>query len=309
MDLLQGDAKAVLETLADESVQCCVTSPPYWGLRDYGVEGQFGLEKTPEEYVGKLVDIMREARRVLRNDGTLWLNLGDCYATGAGSARSPGGSAFGKSNSVVDSGAFPRSQPNRMPIPGLKPKDLVGMPWRVALALQADGWWLRNDIIWHKPNLMPLSVRDRFTGSHEYIFFLAKSQKYFFDQEAVKEPVSEATSKRYGSGWNGDRRRGYRTGGNNFDKCFAKPAPEKRNRRTVWTVVNHGLKGAHFATFPPALIEPCILAGSRIGDVVLDPFSGAGTTGLVALKHGREYVGIEINPDYIALTQERLKGA
>jgi len=252
-----GDCLEVLRGMDSASVQTCVTSPPYWGLRDYGVEGQLGLEKTPDEYVAKMVDVFREVRRVLRDDGTLWLNLGDSY-----SARS--GTGYTQMATTA---------------PGLKTKDLIGIPWRVAFALQADGWYLRQDIIWHKPNPMPESVRDRCTKAHEYIFLLSKSRRYYFDSEAMKEPTVQSES-------------GF---GN-----------ETRNRRSVWSVNLRPYKGAHFATFPPDLIRPCVRAGCPIGGVVLDPFAGSGTTAQVAFEEGRLSVLCELNPSYVKLIEERL---
>ena len=304
--ILTGDAITMLKTLDDESAQCCVTSPPYWGLRDYGADGQLGLEATPDEYAANMVAVFREVRRVLKNDGTLWLNLGDSYATGAGSGRAMGGKCFGKTNAVIDAGSFPKSQPNRMSIPGLKPKDLVGIPWLVAFALRADGWYLRSDIIWAKPNPMPESVRDRPTKSHEYIFLLAKSEKYFYDADAVKEP---ATDKR-GPGNKKPVRLpdGFVAGksASTRGRLHEIGKRTERNMRTVWRITTTPFPGAHFATFPRKLITPCILAGSRAGDTVLDPFSGAATTGLVAMAHRRKYIGIEINPAYVAMSNERL---
>ena len=263
-----GDALSVMRTLPDTSVNCIVTSPPYFGLRDYGHNGQLGHESTPQEYVLKLVEIFREARRVLRDDGTLWLNLGDSYA-----------------------GSW-----------GVKPKDLIGIPWRVAFALQDDGWYLRQDIIWHKPNPMPESVRDRCTKAHEYLFMLSKSPRYYFDSDAIKEPSV--------SGWNGSNFNTGKTAAHQLGRSSVKPrdsaVTDMRNKRSVWSVATRPYKGAHFATFPPALVEPCILAGSPRGGVVLDPFAGSGTTGAVALSHRRQAVLIELNPDYGPLILERL---
>jgi len=272
--IIVGDSFQELAKLENGSVQTCVTSPPYWGLRDYGHEGQLGLEKTPEQYVGNLRLIFEQVRRVLKPDGTLWLNLGDSYSSG---------------NSGLT----------------MRPKNLLGIPWRVAFALQADGWYLRQDIIWAKPNPMPESVRDRCTKAHEYIFLLAKSEKYFFDIGAIKEPSVEWAKGR-------SRPRNKPNGTSAEDlKRFKLPSECQitpfRQKRSVWTVTTKSFKGAHFATFPPGLIEPCILAGSRPGDTVLDPFFGAGTTGLVAKKHGRNYIGIEINPEYAALAQGRIE--
>lgn len=306
-ELYQGDCLEVLTTLPDESVQCCVTSPPYWGLRDYGCDGQIGLEPTPEAYVARMVDVFREVRRVLRADGTCWVNLGDSYtstAQGTVNAPQPKGS-----RQHADQWA------NRRPVTGLKPKDLVGIPWRVAFALQADGWWLRQDIIWAKKNPMPESVKDRCTKAHEYLFLLSKSERYFFDSDAMRELSTggdngdrakqrhkhvESVTARVASG---DHRERTKLG-------LAKIAhAETRNRRSVWTVATRPYKGAHFATFPPALIEPCILAGCPDGGVVLDPFNGSGTTGAVALQHGRRYIGIDLNPEYINLAVDRIGAA
>lgn len=266
-EIRHGDALEVLQTLEPESVQACITSPPYWGLRDYQHPEQLGLEKTPEEYVARLVEIFREVRRVLREDGTLWLNLGDSYSSGG---RGGGGSFMDMRGGDGDpqAGAWAHRKDEkgwRSPPPGLKPKDLVGIPWRVAFALQADGWTLRSDIIWNKLNPMPESVTDRPTKSHEYLFLLSKSARYCYD-----EP---------GSG---------------------------RNRRSVWTIPTQPFHGAHFAVMPQALVEPCILAGSREGDLVLDPFAGAGTVGVVARRHRRRFLGIEIQPDYVRMARGRL---
>jgi DNA modification methylase len=268
--LLLGDCRKVIPTLPERSIHCCVTSPPYFGLRDYGAEDQIGLEQTPDAFVAELVAVFRDVRRVLRDDGTLWLNLGDSYAgSGAGHTGSVQGAQHGDVGSRAQwkSDAYKRHNPPA----GLKQKDLIGIPWRVAFALQADGWYLRQDIIWHKPNPMPESVRDRCTKAHEYIFLLSKGPRYYFDSEAIKEPAVEG----------------------------------QRNRRSVWTVATRPFKGAHFATFPPDLIRPCILAGCPTGGTVLDPFSGAGTTGLVSIQHGRCYTGVELNPEYIALAERR----
>ena len=438
--LFLGNCLEVLPTLPPSSVQCCITSPPYWGLRDYGtatweggdqncdhvsdesktkkfgndafnenrpsreetktagyyfdkecekcgatrIDAQFGLEQSPKEYVDNLVKVFREVRRVLRDDGTLWLNLGDSY-NGSGKGANGDGSA-GKAGDInsgskgTQQGTFTKSD-----VIGLKPKDLVGIPWRVALALQADGWWLRQDIIWHKPNPMPESVTDRCTKAHEYIFLLTKSAKYFYDSEAVKEPVSEVSLKRAEYGWDCDRpsTKNASMGGDGIHvgkmgTRFVNPTG--RNKRSVWTVTTKPFRGAHFATFPPDLIEPCILAGSAtkccavcgapwervvervaatskkcpktdtmyqaqggtgekktgtIGmsgggridgysntlgyqptcecggetqpSMVLDPFSGAGTTGAVAVQHGRRYIGIELNPDYLEMSRKRIQ--
>jgi DNA modification methylase len=280
--ILNGDCIAQMKTLDANSIQTCVTSPPYFGLRDYGHPGQIGLEPTPEDFVAAMVAVFREVRRVLRDDGTLWLNLGDTYAANRG-------------------GTTPTRDCTRY---GLKHKDLIGIPWRVAFALQADGWYLRQDIIWHKPNPMPESVRDRCTKAHEYIFLLSKSPKYFFDNEAIKVPVKQDWGTR-------NRTNGkYHNEGTGLQPHSGlEKSYEKANKRSVWSVTTKPYKGAHFATFPPALIEPCILAGSRPGDTVLDPFGGSGTTGAVAIEHGRRSILIELNPEYIPLIQERLEKA
>lgn len=298
--IITGDAREALRALPEGSVRCIVTSPPYYGLRDYGHDGQIGLEATPGEYVAELVSVFREARRVLADDGTLWLNLGDSYASqgGAHGGRGDNQRGVGAARVHADGGG---DQASRTPPSGLKPKDLIGVPWRVAFALQADGWYLRQDIIWHKPNPMPESVKDRCTKSHEYIFLLSKGPRYYYDAEAIAEPITH-----------GDHPRtvldntpppppgaGPHTG-------LRKWSAAKRNRRSVWTVTTRPYTDAHFATFPPDLIRPCILAGSEPGDTVLDPFNGSGTTGQVALEHGRHYVGIELNPEYVALTNARL---
>ena len=303
-----GDCHEVLRTLESGSVQCCVTSPPYWGLRDYGVEGQLGLEKTPDEYVAKMVDVFREVRRVLRDDGTLWLNLGDSYA---------GGGTIGRNDTTPEAlnrraikygtgtgtGSLVGSHGVRSQVESLKPKDLVGIPWRVAFALQADGWYLRQDIIWHKPNPMPESVRDRCTKAHEYIFLMSKSERYFFDSEAMQESANRPEGP--GNKTHRHSNEGIYVGGA-AQKNIAKIGPrETRNRRSVWTVATQPYSGAHFATFPPALIEPCILAGSRPADIVLDPFMGSGTTAQVAQQLGRQYIGCELNPQYLSLQHER----
>ena len=432
-ELLQGDCLQQLATRPAASVQCCVTSPPYWGLRDYGTPGQLGLEATPDEYVANMVAVFREVRRVLRDDGTLWLNLGDSYASTGRSDRqeSPG---VGATQAMAAPGRkviwkagggsnFSWELPG-----GLKPKDLVGIPWRVAFALQADGWWLRQDIIWHKPNPMPESVTDRCTKSHEYIFLLTKSARYYYDANAIAEPVLESSTKRAAAGFvtspRDDAVAGVSIGANERTRFGLREKfamPSTRNKRSVWTVTTKPFKGAHFATFPPDLIEPCILAGcppagkrcdcdhiiysptgageiddpsmltgragmnrprrpgegtrpitkreqrwhaeqmkasnhredmaaltseafahyTRTDDsgarplpealrldflrrgwitdappcahpvepagTVLDPFSGAGTTGVVAVQHGRRYIGIELNPDYLEMSRKRIQ--
>ncbi len=303
--ILVGDCTALLVAMPAESVQCCITSPPYWGLRDYGMPGQLGLEPTPEEYVARMVEVFREVRRVLRDNGTLWLNLGDSYASGGAGGASPsstltgGGRAYrdgSKLEAMHDGGGVARKVPA-----GLKPKDLVGIPWRVAFALQADGWYLRSDIIWHKPNPMPESVTDRPTKGHEYVFLLTKSARYFYDAEAVAEP--SAGRERFAN-WTGGK---VSENGDRNDGARQDMTPtERRNLRTVWTIATQPYSEAHFAVMPPALVEPCVKAGSAPGDMVLDPFSGAGTVGLVALRLGRAFIGCELNPEYAEMSRKRL---
>lgn len=258
LQILQGDCLETMRTLPDCSVHCVVTSPPYWGLRDYGVDGQLGLEKTPEEYVARMVDVFREVRRVLRNDGTCWLNLGDSF----------------------------------------KDKEVVGIPWRVAFALQSDGWWLRQDIIWSKPNPMPESVTDRCTKSHEYVFLLTKSARYYYDADAISEPAV--------TGWNGSS---FTSDSDKVTKRGLGLGPrietDTRNRRSVWTITPKPYSGAHFATMPPDLVENCLLAGCPKNGIVLDPFCGSGTTGMVALRLNRNVILCELNPEYVNLTHER----
>lgn len=314
IEILQGDCRDVLGSLPDGSINCCVTSPPYFGLRDYGVEGQLGLEPTPDEFVAAMVEVFREVRRVLRDDGTLWLNLGDSYSSSPPGNKTKGVSAKSGLNGVNgESGRYRESlasghatKRDTSRIPGIKPKDLIGIPWRVAFALQADGWYLRQDIIWHKPNPMPESVTDRCTKAHEYIFLFAKSERYYFDADAIKEPVAASTVSRLAQPTLAQQIGSARVPGKTNGNMKAVGGSETRNRRSVWSVTTKPFKGAHFATFPPDLIEPCVLAGCPIGGTVLDPFFGAGTTGLVAQKHGRNCVGIELNPDYIAIANERL---
>ena len=316
-----GDSLEVLKTLVDESVDCVITSPPYFGLRDYGMAGQIGLEETPEAYIQNLVDLFREAKRVLKKEGTLWLNLGDSYSSGQRTTTTP----------QTVRGKRGEKETNARPpvIEWAKQKDLLGIPWRVAFALQADGWYLRQDIIWHKPNPMPESVTDRCTKSHEYIFLLTKSPKYYFDNEAIKEDAvwdldgngTQARKERAREGLKSypeGKRSGIRFGGNKYGdsddpKHATKSGNEyivtgKRNRRSVWTVTTKPFKEAHFATFPESLIEPMILAGCPKGGIVLDPFMGAGTTAVVAKKLGRNYLGIELNPEYIKIAQKRIDG-
>ncbi len=312
-----GDCRETMRRWAADGVkaQTCVTSPPYFGLRDYGHAGQIGLEQTPEQYIAAMVEVFRCVRDVLADDGTLWLNIGDSYARAAEKGGSgPGGkngaysdsytlaqsAKVGSSDGAVGRAARPgtRAMSN-----GLKPKDLIGIPWMLAFALRADGWYLRQDIIWHKPNPMPESVRDRCTKAHEYIFLLSKSERYYFDAEAMAEPSDPKNHR--------DSRGIRRTAPGSTDHSGFKDGRhyETRNRRSVWNVATRPYKGAHFATFPPALIEPCILAGSRPGDVVLDPFMGSGTTAAVEVQSDRQYIGCELNPAYRELQDERIFAA
>jgi len=307
--ILCGDCLDVIKTLPAESVNCCVTSPPYWGLRDYGVDGQIGLEETPDAYVSRLVEVFREVRRVLKDDGTLWLNLGDSYASNSHTQSTPKayggrfGEAGGSGRSVVETERITVRRPDGWTT-GLKPKDLVGIPWRVAFALRADGWYLRQDIIWHKPNPMPESVRDRCTKAHEYIFLLSKAPRYWFDRDEIREECSDKTVHTYPQP-DKAQRAGCKTVSKSSTMRLATP-DGARNRRDVWTVATKPYPEAHFATFPPDLIRPCVRAGCPVGGTVLDPFAGAGTTGLVALQEGRGFLGIELNPEYVALIEKRL---
>ena len=305
-----GDCLQSLRDMPDQSIHCCVTSPPYFGLRDYGVDGQIGLEQTPDQYIAKLVEVFREVRRVLADNGTLWLNIGDSYAANGRSGLNTGWAERTKEYAGGGHRAEPSRHRGEKRVPdGLKQKDLIGIPWMLAFALRADGWYLRQDIIWHKPNPMPESVRDRCTKAHEYIFLLSKSERYFFDSEAMKEPaVSEkpAGNKRhkYADAYNAGTSEEHRTKAGLL--ALTGVEWETRNRRSVWTVATKPYKGAHFATFPPALIEPCILAGCPEGGTVLDPFGGSGTTAGVALAHGRNAVLCELNEEYAALVPDRV---
>lgn len=322
--LYHGNCLDVLNAMPDETVQCCVTSPPYFGLRDYGVEGQLGLEPTPDAYVQSMVAVFREVRRVLKKDGTCWLNLGDSYANTNMGHNSNGFGGLNGTNKKNKDGF----KPNRfINIPeGLKPKDLIGIPWMVAFALRADGWYLRSDIIWAKPNPMPESVKDRPTKSHEYLFLLSKSERYYYDAEAIKEPAIYGDPRKpYAPGQVDTRGNGHARGGGAIRPSVAKGGfygkteamadtgqnafrsiKDFRNKRSVWTIATQPYPEAHFATFPQKLIEPCILAGSRVGDVVLDPFSGSGTTAFVAKRLARQAVGIELKDDYLVMSIKRL---
>ncbi|MDC3735455.1 site-specific DNA-methyltransferase [Pseudomonas syringae pv. syringae] len=386
--ILVGDCIDMMRTLPNESVHTCVTSPPYYGLRDYGVDGQIGLEETPTEFIARLVDVFREVRRVLRADGTIWVNMGDSYATGG---RGGGGSYMAERGDAAWKGKGSATGWRSAPA-GFKHKDLMGMPWRLAFALQDDGWYLRQDIIWHKPNPMPESTRDRCTKAHEYLFLLSKSRRYHYDSDAIREPAN-LTGKGNANGYRGgayvngstfdNAEGGKRTNsgnttpnngvgwGHGTDKAsrnrprvtvptgwdtstgegghgaFHKDGAERkrrdsfkredskreqaipgqskgthrpdrdesthdtatRNKRSVWTVATHAFKEAHFATFPPDLIRPCILAGAPRGGVVLDPFGGAGTTSLVSMQEGRRSIICELNPEYAALARARIDAA
>lgn len=307
--IIEGDCIEGMRRLEGKSVHCVVTSPPYFGLRDYGHDGQIGLEASPDAFVAKLVDVFREVRRVLRDDGTVWLNLGDSYANEERDRTMASVTAASTLSGGLAGQAASRRQPSKM-AKGVKRKDMIGIPWRVAFALQADGWYLRQDIVWHKPNPMPESVTDRCTKAHEYIFLLSKSARYYFDREAMQEPAV----------YDGPPRRA----DSFMRKVHTTPPPGQpsqhregrddiaytgtRNRRSVWTVATKPYKGAHFAAFPPELIRPCILAGCPKDGTVLDPFGGSGTTALVALEEGRKALLCELNPDYIALAHKRLEG-
>ena len=297
LQILTGDCREVLATLPDSSVQCCVTSPPYWGLRDYGHSDQIGLEETPAQYVESIVEVFREVRRVLKDDGTLWLNLGDSYIGSRGGGQGKNGQLANRS--VV--AARCRVRNKTLTAPELKNKDLAGIPWRVAFALQDDGWWLRSDIIWNKPNCMPESVKDRPTRNHEYLFLLTKSEHYRYDYEAIKEPGVIPAGTRAAKG---SSKRGEAKGVNGRPPEYWE-YDGMRNKRTVWTVKTRPYKEAHFAVFPPELVTPCVLAGAGPGDTVLDPFGGSGTTGQVAMDHGRRAILIEINPEYAELANGR----
>ena len=294
--ILQGNSLEILKNIPDKSIQTCITSPPYWGLRDYGTDEQLGLEETPEQYVENMVLLFREVRRVLKDDGTLWLNLGDSYASSTGNI-------YEISNiKKYSEGDLNFNRPSRPS--SIKQKNLVGIPWRVAFALQADGWYLRQDIIWHKPNPMPESVTDRCTKSHEYIFLMTKSAQYYYDHEAIMEKTTDSYQ-----GKRGKLKHRNKTQSAMGDRVFnVEYTPEMtRNKRSVWTIPTRSYKEAHFAVFPDELIKPCILAGSAKGDIVLDPFFGSGTTGLVALRSRRNFIGIELNSEYISIANKRLK--
>lgn len=261
--IIEGDSREVLNAIPDNFFQCCITSPPYWGLRDYGIKGQIGAELELKNYIEDLVKIFQEVRRTLKPDGTLWLNIGDAYTSGGRKWRDDDKKNPGRGMSY------------RLPTPeGLKPKDLIGIPWKIAFALQADGWYLRSDIIWNKPNCQPESVKDRPTRSHEYIFLLTKSEKYYYDFESIKETTADGNSL--------------------------------KNKRTIWNINTNGFKGSHFAVFPQELVKQCLLAGSKINSFILDPFFGSGTVGVVSNIHNRKCIGIELNNEFINMAMDRI---
>ena len=324
--ILTGDCRELLKTLEPKSIDCCVTSPPYYGLRDYGHADQIGGEKSPQDYVTQLVKVFRGVCDVLKDDGTVWLNLGDSYYN----YRPGKGQALVKQSVSNINQDLPQTCSRRAEkLVGLKEKDLIGIPWRVAFALQNDGWTLRQDIIWNKPNPMPESVKDRCTKAHEYIFLLSKSPRYYFDGDAIATPCKPATvsrlsqqiyqqagSDRVPGKTNGPmkacfggrkKHAGYGTRIHSGNEDEGNYLERGANKRSVWTVTTKPFKGAHFATFPTDLIEPCILAGCRKGGTVLDPFGGAGTTGLVANRHGRNAVLMELNSDYVGMTEKRIE--
>jgi DNA modification methylase len=302
--IIIGNVRTALSSIPDGSVQTCITSPPYWGLRDYGNDGQLGLESTPDKYVANMVAVFREVWRVLADDGTLWLNLGDSYKPSGNGSTKKGFNErhFGKQFATDKQGAAEgHVDRSNLRADSLKQKDLVGIPWRVAFALQADGWWLRQDIIWHKPNPMPESVTDRCTKAHEYVFLLTKSARYYFDNEAIKTNVKQDWGTR-------NRTDGkYHNEGTGLQPHSGlEKSYTTANKRSVWSVNTKPFKGAHFAVMPEALVEPCVLAGSKTGDIVLDPFAGSGTVGVVALRHGRKFLGVELNPEYADLANDRI---
>jgi len=316
----EGDANGVLSGLAEDSIHCCITSPPYYGLRDYGIDGQIGLELTPEEYVARLVEVFEGVRRVLRDDGTLWVVIGDSYSGPPRGSRVAGNLTNSNIGSEVEEQRFLGAQVNKGRLPGVKQKDLIGIPWMLAFALRDAGWYLRNEIVWAKAisgpiyrggSCMPEAVKDRCTKSHETIFLLSKSPRYYFDHEAIKEPASDnqitaARRNRADTGAVGTSALWVDPHGQSGKGANERHRGAKRNRRSVWHVNPKPFKGAHFATFPPDLIEPMVLAGCPEGGTVLDPFAGAGTTGVVAIEHGRSFLGIELNPEYADIARRRI---
>lgn len=307
VEILEGDALEILRTMPEESIQACITSPPYFNLRDYGVDGQIGNEKTPQEYIERLVLVFHEVRRVLKANGTLWLNIGDSYA-GSRKGRKADGTSCAYGKQATNAGSVEGIiKPSSKVWDGIKPKDLIGIPWMLAFALRDDGWYLRQDIIWHKPNPMPESVTDRCVKSHEYMFLLSKSKKYYFDYKAIQEETNPKYARRYASGFFNQKEQMNFMPDGRHNTAGLKNYTGKRNKRDVWRVASHGSSIPHFATFPEKLIEPCIIAATQKGDTVLDPFSGSGTTGVVAIKHGRNYVGIELNPKYVDISNRRFE--
>ena len=305
-----GDCLEVLKTLPDESVHCCVTSPPYYALRDYGMEEQIGREATPKEYISRLTEVFTEVRRVLRSDGTLWLNIADTYA------------GKGNQGDFVDpknpKGRNGQAVALNYKVEGCKPKDMIGIPWMLAFALRDSGWYLRNDIIWMKENPMPESCKDRCSRCYEHIFLLSKSRKYFFDAKAISEPIAPATAEWLKRGMKGGNKYGKPVPGQPQTQTINRPRAHgeitdsminpMRNKRDVWVVNTVPFKGGHYAAYPPKLVEPCLLAGCPEGGIVLDPFFGSGTTGMVAKQMGRHYIGIELNPEYAELAKARIGG-
>ena len=297
--ILYGDCRETLKNLTNSSVQMCVTSPPYYGLRDYGGEkNQIGQEQSPEDFIDELVKVFREVRRTLKDDGTLWVNIGDSYYN----YRPSKGKSYPKqtvSKTKQDLPDYSSKRNNKLT--NYKEKDLIGIPFMLAFALRNDGWYLRQDIIWHKPNPMPESVKDRCTKSHEYIFLLSKSKRYYYNNEAIKEPVKQDWGTR-----NRTNGKYHNTGSGLQPHSGLTKSYDKKNKRSVWSVTNKPYKQAHFAVFPPDLIEPCILAGSKEGDIILDPFMGSGTTGMVAKQHNRHYIGCELHDNYKTLIDQRV---
>jgi DNA modification methylase len=298
-DLRTGDALTLLRQMPDKSVDCCVTSPPYWRLRNYNVEGQYGMEATPKEWVAMQVQVFREVRRIV--NGTLWLNVGDSYVNR---------SLAGGGDPTIGLRNIGESKQPRQPVLPLLPKNLLGLPWMLAFALRNDGWYLRQEIIWQKPQAMPESCKDRPTRSHEQIFLLAAAHRYYYDWRTIQEPAVCKSVKKFTDGGR-DKQRGHSRRHAGFNGRYAaklavEGAPKLRNKRSVWTISTQAFKGAHFATFPEKLVEPCILAGCPVGGTVLDPYLGSGTTGLVALRHGRHFVGIDLKPEYVAMARERI---
>lgn len=309
--LICADAAAGLKTLPQESVQMCVTSPPYYGLRDYGTDGQIGVEQTPREYIDRLVEVFAEVYRVLKPDGTLWLNISDSYAGSGKGPMSIQVAGNGKNKNLYDMKSRIYEVPKRWE--NIKPKDMIGIPWMLAFALRDFGYYLRSDIIWHKTNCLPESVKDRPSKSYEHIFLFAKSPKYYFDYKAIQEPIKEVTAARYTRGRSGKAKYSGAQASQGIDRktdAVTEETRQYRRKRDVWEVSTNTYKmDEHFAMFPERLIEPCILAGSREGDTVLDPFFGSGTTGAVAKRLGRSCIGIELNPRYLEKAEMRIAEA